>query len=843
MRNLLLLTSAVVFFDTLFFSALTPLLPHFADELSLGKTGAGVLAAAYPAGAFLGAIPSGILAARFGLKLSVLVGMTTVAVCTVLFGLAQEAWQLDLARFLQGVASAFTWTGALGWLVAAAPSANRGALIGRAFAAAVGGALFGPVVGGVASVAGIGWTFGALAAASFALVVWAALTPSAVSDEPQDPSALVRALGDRSILGAGWFVLLPALLFGTLSVLAPLRLSALGFGAVAIGAVFLCSAALEAGNNVLLGHASDRLGPVVLLTAGLVASIVVAALLPWPDQAYVLALLVVCAGLAFGTFFTPGDDAALEPGRVARSPLRLCRRADQPRVGARADARCRRGRRARRGDERRGAVPRALRRVRRDARRAAAGAPDAGLGDIPRGSRLRAVKKVLVANRGEIALRVFRAARELGLGTVAVVAPDDTGSLHARSADETVEIASYLEPAEHIRAARETGADAIHPGYGFLSENSDFADAVDAAGLAWVGPPADALRRGGDKLEAKRIAAEAGVPTVPEATEPPLIVKAAAGGGGRGMRIVRSLDELDDALAAARREAQAGFGDDRVYLERYLERPRHVEIQLLADLHGTVLALGERECSVQRRHQKVLEESPSTALDTELRAQMSDAAVRFARAIGYVSAGTAEFVLEGREFFFLELNGRIQVEHPVTEAVWDIDLVQWQLRIARGERLDVQPRPGGAAVEVRLYAEDPRTFLPQAGRLERLRLPTTVRVESGVAEGDEIGTGYDPMIAKLIAAGATRDRGTRPARSRARRDRSRGRHDQPALPPLARRAPRAARRRNDNCVPERAPATVGPAGQTAGSCVARGLPPQPAAAADRPRAGGRRRRR
>ena len=306
MRNLLLLTSAVVFFDTLFFSALTPLLPHFADELSLGKTGAGVLAAAYPAGAFLGAIPSGILAARFGLKLSVLVGMTTVAVCTVLFGLSQEAWQLDLARFLQGVASAFTWTGALGWLVAAAPSARRGALIGRAFAAAVGGALFGPVVGGVASVAGIGWTFGALAVASFALVAWAALTPSAVSDEPQDPSALVRALRDRSILGAGWFVLLPALLFGTLSVLAPLRLSALGFGAVAIGAVFLCSAALEAGNNVLLGHASDRLGPVVLLSAGLVASIVVAALLPWPNRAYVLALLVVCAGLAFGTFFTPG---------------------------------------------------------------------------------------------------------------------------------------------------------------------------------------------------------------------------------------------------------------------------------------------------------------------------------------------------------------------------------------------------------------------------------------------------------------------------------------------------------------------------------------------------------
>jgi MFS family permease len=305
-RNLLLLTSAVVFFDTLFFSALTPLLPHFAEELSLGKTGAGLLAAAYPAGAFLGAIPSGILAARFGLKLSVLIGMTTVSLCTVLFGLSQEAWQLDLARFLQGVASAFTWTGALGWLVAAAPSAKRGALIGRAFAAAVAGALFGPVVGGVASIVGIGWTFGVLAATSLALVAWAAATPRPVSDEAQDPSALVRALGDRSILAAGWFVVLPALLFGTLGVLAPLRLSALGFGAVAIGVVFLCSAALEATNNVFLGHVSDQVGPIVPLAAGLVASIVVAALLPWPQSAYVLAVLVVSAGLAFGTFFTPG---------------------------------------------------------------------------------------------------------------------------------------------------------------------------------------------------------------------------------------------------------------------------------------------------------------------------------------------------------------------------------------------------------------------------------------------------------------------------------------------------------------------------------------------------------
>jgi acetyl-CoA/propionyl-CoA carboxylase, biotin carboxylase, biotin carboxyl carrier protein len=366
------------------------------------------------------------------------------------------------------------------------------------------------------------------------------------------------------------------------------------------------------------------------------------------------------------------------------------------------------------------------------------------------------VKKVLVANRGEIALRVFRAARDLGLATVAVAAPDDTGSLHARSADETVEIHSYLDAAEHVRAAKESGADAIHPGYGFLAESGDFAEAVGAAGLTWIGPPADALRAGGDKLAAKRIAAQAGVPTVPDATEPPLIVKAAAGGGGRGMRVVRAAAELEEAVAAARREAQAAFGDDRVYLERYVERPHHVEVQLLADAHGTVLALGERDCSVQRRHQKVLEESPSPALDPDLRARMSDAAVRFAEAIGYAGAGTAEFMLDGREFFFLELNGRIQVEHPVTEAVTGIDLVQWQLRIARGERLDIRPELHGAAVEVRLYAEDPRTFLPQAGRIERLRLPSSVRVDAGVAEGDEIGTSYDPLIAKLIAPGATR---------------------------------------------------------------------------------------
>jgi acetyl-CoA/propionyl-CoA carboxylase biotin carboxyl carrier protein len=371
------------------------------------------------------------------------------------------------------------------------------------------------------------------------------------------------------------------------------------------------------------------------------------------------------------------------------------------------------------------------------------------------------IRRLLVANRGEIALRIFRACTELGIDTVAVVAPDDRGSLHARSAERVVEIASYLDAAEYVRAATEADADAVHPGYGFLAESASLAEAVLEAGLVWVGPPPAALRAGGDKLTAKETARAAGVPVLPNGSPDeigfPLLVKAAAGGGGRGMRVVRSANELEDAVAAARREALAAFGDETVFFERYLERPRHVEIQLLADKHGHVVALGERECSVQRRHQKVLEESPSPALDAALRARMSDAAVAFARAIGYESAGTAEFVLDGRDFYFLELNARIQVEHPVTELVTGVDLVQEQIRVANGEPLrDSEPGLSGSAVEVRLYAEDPRTFLPQAGRLERLRLPAGVRVDAGVEEGDEVGTSYDPMIAKLIAYGETR---------------------------------------------------------------------------------------
>jgi acetyl/propionyl-CoA carboxylase alpha subunit len=371
------------------------------------------------------------------------------------------------------------------------------------------------------------------------------------------------------------------------------------------------------------------------------------------------------------------------------------------------------------------------------------------------------IRKLLVANRGEIALRVFRTCRERGIETVAVVAPDDRASLHARSADETIEIASYLHSEEHVRAATSVGADAIHPGYGFLAENASFASAVEAAGLTWVGPPPEALRAGGDKLEAKRIARAAGVPTLPEGSADeigfPLVVKAAAGGGGRGMRVVRAAGELEEALAAAEREAAGAFGDGTVYLERYLERPRHVEVQLLGDAHGNVVALGERDCSVQRRHQKVLEEAPAPGLSPALRAALSEAAIAFGRAIGYRSAGTVEFVVEGDAFYFLELNGRIQVEHPVTEAVTGLDLVAEQLRVAEGESV---ARPGevdGHAVEVRLYAEDPRTFLPQTGRIDALRLPAGVRVDAGVEEGDEVGLGYDPMIAKLVAHGGSRD--------------------------------------------------------------------------------------
>ena len=371
-------------------------------------------------------------------------------------------------------------------------------------------------------------------------------------------------------------------------------------------------------------------------------------------------------------------------------------------------------------------------------------------------------RTLLVANRGEIAVRIFATARRLGLRTAAVAGPGDEGALHTRVAETSVPVASYLDADALVAAAVEAGADLVHPGYGFLAESAGFAEAVLGAGLTWVGPPPAALRSGGDKLEAKRIAAAAGVPTLPTG-EPqelgfPLLVKAAAGGGGRGMRVVERTEELDEALEAASREAEAAFGDGTVYCERYLRRPRHVEVQVLGDRHGTVLALGARDCSVQRRHQKVLEEAPPPNLPRALVARLEAHAVAFATAIDYESAGTAEFLVDGDDAFFLELNGRIQVEHPVTEAVTGLDLVELQLRVADGEPLAGLEVPmRGHAVEARLYAEDPRSFLPQPGLVERLVLPDGVRVDAGVAEGDVVGGDYDPMIAKLIAHGADRD--------------------------------------------------------------------------------------
>jgi acetyl/propionyl-CoA carboxylase alpha subunit len=371
-------------------------------------------------------------------------------------------------------------------------------------------------------------------------------------------------------------------------------------------------------------------------------------------------------------------------------------------------------------------------------------------------------RKLLVANRGEIAARIFSTCRRLGIGTVAAVGPGDEGALHTRVADESEPVASYLDAHAIVAAAKEAGAELVHPGYGFLAERADFAQAVVDAGLTWVGPPPEALRRGGDKLEAKRIAAAAGVPTLPTGTADqlgfPLLVKAAAGGGGRGMRVVERAEELEEALAAAAREAETAFGDGTVFCERYLPSPRHVEVQLVGDRHGVVLALGERDCSVQRRHQKVVEEAPPPGLSSALLERIADYAVAFARELGYESAGTAEFLVEGDEVFFLELNGRIQVEHPVTEAVTGLDLVELQLRVADGESLsDLRPATVGHAVEARLYAEHPRTFLPQPGPIRKLRLPADIRVDAGVEEGDEVSASYDPLIAKLVAHGADRD--------------------------------------------------------------------------------------
>jgi acetyl-CoA/propionyl-CoA carboxylase, biotin carboxylase, biotin carboxyl carrier protein len=376
------------------------------------------------------------------------------------------------------------------------------------------------------------------------------------------------------------------------------------------------------------------------------------------------------------------------------------------------------------------------------------------------------VSPVLIANRGEISVRIARTVHALGLSSVGVVTPADHGSLHADVVDVVVPIGSYLEIEELLRAARVTGARSVHPGYGFLAENAAFARAVLEAGLIWIGPPPAAIELMGDKERAKDAAAAIGVPVVPAGADGgyPVVVKAVAGGGGKGMRVVQGPDELEAATEAARREALAAFGDDRVLVERYLERPRHIEVQVLADRHGSVLHLGERECSLQRRHQKVIEEAPSPVVDPELRGRMGDAAVSLARSCGYEGVGTVEFIVTAdlRQFYFLEMNTRLQVEHPVTELVFGVDLVELQLQVAAGERLALRQadlEPQGHAVEARLYAEDPAAgFLPATGTVRIYREPSGpgLRVDSGIRAGSSIGTSYDPMLAKIIAHGPDR---------------------------------------------------------------------------------------
>ena len=403
------------------------------------------------------------------------------------------------------------------------------------------------------------------------------------------------------------------------------------------------------------------------------------------------------------------------------------------------------------------------------------------------------LKRLLIANRGEIARRIIRTARRMGVETVAVYSDADVAAPHVREADAAVRIGpatareSYLDMDRVLAAARDSGADSVHPGYGFLSENAQFAEAVEAAGLVWVGPPASAIRAMGLKDAAKALMAQAGVPVTPgymgddqsparlkaeaERTGFPVLIKAVAGGGGKGMRRVDAADAFDAALTSCRREAAASFGDDRVLIERYMRNPRHIEVQVFADAHGAVVHLFERDCSLQRRHQKVIEEAPAPGMDEATRAAVCGAAITAARAVNYRGAGTVEFIADASEglradrIFFMEMNTRLQVEHPVTEMVTGLDLVEWQLRVAAGERLPLRQdhiRLHGCAMEARLYAEDPATgFLPSTGRLEVLRLPTpsagALRVDSGVAPGGEVTPFYDPMIAKVIAHADTRE--------------------------------------------------------------------------------------
>lgn len=400
--------------------------------------------------------------------------------------------------------------------------------------------------------------------------------------------------------------------------------------------------------------------------------------------------------------------------------------------------------------------------------------------------------KVLIANRGEIAARIARTCKRLGIKTVGIHSEADATALHTTAVDESVLVGgaqvkdSYLNVERIIAAAKETGAQAVHPGYGLLSEKKHFAQAVIDAGLVWIGPPVSALEQLGDKLRSAEAATRAGVPLVPGSPGPvetideakevaklygyPLLVKPVGGGGGIGMTIVKDEAALEKALEAAKNRGAAAFGDARVFVQRYVERPRHIEVQLFADTHGTVVALGERECSVQRRHQKIIEESPAPAFDNRpdgaaKRKELLDCAVRLAREAGYVGAGTAEFIWEDARgaFYFLEVNCRLQVEHPVTEAVTGVDLVEWQLRVASGEALPESWRGGvatcGNAIESRVYAEDPaKGFIPKPGNVDEARWPEGegIRVDAGVAAGGKVTPYYDPMIAKVISFGATR---------------------------------------------------------------------------------------
>jgi propionyl-CoA carboxylase alpha chain len=374
------------------------------------------------------------------------------------------------------------------------------------------------------------------------------------------------------------------------------------------------------------------------------------------------------------------------------------------------------------------------------------------------------IRKLLIANRGEIAVRIARTAQSLGISTVAVYTEVDRDALHVTRADEAVRVESYLDRASILQAARCSAADAIHPGYGFLAENPDFAEACEKSGIVFVGPKPDVIRQMALKDTARAVAIQAGVPVAPEGGAFPLLIKAAAGGGGRGMRIVRSSEELESAEASARSEAERAFGNGALLHEQYIQNARHVEVQIFGDHHGNVVHLWERDCSVQRRYQKIIEESPSPALTSELRSKMCDAAVALGHAIGYTNAGTVEFLLApSGEFYFIEVNTRIQVEHPVTEMVTNLDLIRMQIEVAEGRPIDLGGvRPCGHAIEARLYAEDPANdFLPSTGTLHAWRMPEAVRVDTAMQAGSEVGVHYDPMLAKVIAWAPDRERAIR----------------------------------------------------------------------------------